>query len=246
MEDTNSIAVTPTVASVTESAPVEQATVDTSDTSSGETLNTPEETQGTNEPVVESKSIPYDRFQEVNEKAKKYEAELAELKKQQEEAQRVASMTPDERLQEQQLAQAKEALRKMGFITKEEQELELSRALQEEKAQNLFISEMNRLEGKHDGKDGMPKFVAREVAEFMDQLAAKGQYISDPETAYKLKFIDEIAEAKAKAQRSTAYSEKQVGGMNQVDDTRSSELEAASRTRDFTQFLKKHAPMPKS
>jgi len=241
MEDTNSIAVTPTDAPVTESAPVEQATVDTSDTSSGETLNTPEETQGTQAPV-ESKSIPYDRFQEVNEKAKKYEAELAELKKQQEEAQRVASMTPDERLQEQQLAQAKEALRKMGFITKEEQE----RALQEEKAQNLFISEMNRLEGKHDGKDGMPKFVAREVAEFMDQLAAKGQYISDPETAYKLKFIDEIAEAKAKAQRSTAYSEKQVGGMNQVDDTRSSELEAAAKTRDFTQFLKKHAGMPKA
>lgn len=243
MEDTNSIAVTPTVAPVTESAPVQEATVDTSeDTSSVKTLNTQEETQGTNEPVVESKSIPYDRFQEVNEKAKKYEAELAELKKQQEEAQRVASMTPDERMQEQQLAQAKEALRKMGFITKEEQE----RALQEEKAQNLFISEMNRLEGKHDGKDGMPKFVAREVAEFMDQLAAKGQYISDPETAYKLKFIDEIAEAKAKAQRSTAYSEKQVGGMNQVDDTRSSELEAASKTRDFTQFLKKHAGMPKA
>ncbi len=243
MEDTNSIAVTPTVAPVTESAPVQEATVDTSeDTSSVKTLNAQEETQGTNEPVVESKSIPYDRFQEVNEKAKKYEAELAELKKQQEEAQRVASMTPDERLQEQQLAQAKEALRKMGFITKEEQE----RALQEEKAQNLFISEMNRLEGKHDGKDGMPKFVAREVAEFMDQLAAKGQYISDPETAYKLKFIDEIAEAKAKAQRSTAYSEKQVGGMNQVDDTRSSELEAASKTRDFTQFLKKHAGMPKA
>jgi len=151
-------------------------------------------------------------------------------------------MTPDQQLQEQQLAQAKEALRKMGFITKEEQQ----KALQEEKAANMFIAECNRLEGRYDGKDGMPKFVAREMAEFMDELASKGQYISDPETAYKLRYIDDIAEAKAKAQRSTAYSEKQTGGMNQVDDTRSSELEAAGKTRDFTQFLKRHAGMPKA
>ena len=244
MEDTNSIAVTTqTVAPVTESAPVEVSTVDTSDTSSEKTLTTQEEVQdGTAKPIVESKNIPYERFQEVNEKAKKYEAELAQLKSQQEEAQRLANMTPDQQLQEQQLAQAKEALRKMGFITKEEQQ----KALQEEKAANMFIAECNRLEGRYDGKDGMPKFVAREMAEFMDELASKGQYISDPETAYKLRYIDDIAEAKAKAQRSTAYSEKQTGGMNQVDDTRSSELEAAGKTRDFTQFLKRHAGMPKA
>ena len=32
--------------------------------------------------------------------------------------------------------------------------------MQEEKAANMFISECNRLEGKYDGSDGMPKFVA--------------------------------------------------------------------------------------
>ena len=118
--------------------------------------------------------------------------------------------------------------------------------MQEEKAANMFIAECNRLEGKYDGSDGMPKFVATEVAGYMDELAKTGQFISDPETAYKLKNLDQIAEIKAKQQRSSTYSEKQQGGMNQVNDTRSSELEAASRTRDFTQFLKKHAPMPKS
>jgi hypothetical protein len=243
MEDKNSMAVdTITEAPVTESAPVEESTVDTSIDSSEKTEITEEGVQDGTKVVAEPKVIPYERFTEVNEKAKKYEAELAELRRQQEEAQRLATMSPDELAQQQQLEVAKETLKKLGFVTKEEQE----RILQEEKAANMFISECNRLEGKYDGKDGMPKFVATEVAAFMDELASKGQYISDPETAYKLKYIDQIAEAKAKQQRSSTYSEKQQGGMNQVDDTRSSELEAASRTRDFTQFLKKHVPMPKS
>jgi len=245
MEDTNSIAVNTTDASVTESAPVEQATEDTSIESPEKALISEEVEQGTEakpETKVIPKVVPYERFAEVNEKAKKYEAELAELRRQQEEAQRLASMSPDELAQQQQLEVAKETLKKLGFVTKEEQE----RILQEEKAANMFISECNRLEGKYDGKDGMPKFVATEIAAYMDELAQQGQYVSDPETAYKLKYLDQIAEAKAKQQRSSTYSEKQQGGMNQVDDTRSSELEAAAKTRDFVQFLKKHAPMPKS
>ena len=243
MEDKNSMAVdTTTEAPVTESAPVEESTVDTSIDSSEKTEITEEGVQDGTKVVAEPKVIPYERFTEVNEKAKKYEAELAELRRQQEEAQRLATMSPDELAQQQQLEVAKETLKKLGFVTKEEQE----RILQEEKAANMFISECNRLEGKYDGKDGMPKFVATEIAAYMDELAQQGQYVSDPETAYKLKNLDQIAEAKAKQQRSSTYSEKQQGGMNQVDDTRSSELEAASRTRDFTQFLKKHAPMPKS
>ena len=245
MEDINSNAVNMADASVTESAPVEQATEDTSIESPEKALISEEVEQGT-EAKPETKVIPYERFAEVNEKAKKYEAELAELKRQQEEAQRLATMSPDELAQQQQLEVAKETLKKtlkkLGFVTKEEQE----RILQEEKAANMFISECNRLEGKYDGKDGMPKFVATEIAAYMDELAKQGQYVSDPETAYKLKNLDQIAEAKAKQQRSSTYSEKQQGGMNQVDDTRSSELEAAAKTRDFVQFLKKHAPMPKS
>ena len=244
MEDINSNAVNTTDASVTESAPVEQATEDTSVESSEKTLTTEEVEQGTSEGSKEKefKNVPYQVFREKNEEAKRYRAELAELKAKQEEAQRLATMSPDELAQQQQLEVAKETLKKLGFVTKEEQE----RILQEEKAANMFISECNRLEGKYDGKDGMPKFVATEIAAYMDELAKAGQYVSDPETAYKLKNLDQIAEAKARQQRSSTYSEKQQGGMNQVDDTRSSELEAASRTRDFTQFLKKHAPMPKS
>ena len=239
----NTIAVnTTTEAPVTDSAPVETSTVDTSIESSEKTEITEGEVQDSTKAVAEAKVIPYERFTEVNEKAKKYEAELTELRAQQEEAERLANMSPDEQALQQQLEVAKETLKQLGVVTKEEQQ----KIMQEEKAANMFVSECNRLEGKYDGSDGMPKFVATEVAGYMDELAKTGQFISDPETAYKLKHLDQIAEIKAKQQRSSTYSEKQQGGINQVNDTRSSELEAAAKTRDFVQFLKKHAPMPKS
>lgn len=239
--DENIQAVETTETPVTESAPVEEVTVDTSEESSEKTSNTQEGTQSTDSPV-KNQSIPYDRFSEVNEKAKKYEAELKELRAKQEEAERLANLSPDERVQQEQLEVAKETLKKLGFVTREEQQ----KIMQEEKAANMFVSECNRLEGKYNGKDGFPAFKAREVAAYMDELAQTGQFVSDPETAYKLKYLDQIAEAKAKSQRSSTYSEKQQGGMNQVDDQRQSELEASQKTGDFATFLKKYAPMPKS
>lgn len=239
--DENIQAVETTETPVTESAPVEEVAVDTSEESSEKTPNTQEETQSTEGPV-KNQSIPYDRFSEVNEKAKKYEAELKELRAKQEEAERLANLSPDERVQQEQLEVAKETLKKLGFVTREEQQ----KIMQEEKAANMFVSECNRLEGKYNGKDGFPAFKAQEVAAYMDELAQTGQFVSDPETAYKLKYLDQIAEAKAKSQRSSTYSEKQQGGMNQVDDQRQSELEASQKTGDFATFLKKYAPMPKS
>lgn len=235
-------AVTPTEAPVTESAPVEVSTDTTPIESSEKTEITNGEVQdGGNEGTVLRKQVPYEVFREKNEKLRAAEAELAEFKAKREEAERLAAMTPDEQVQQQQLEVAKETLKKLGFVTKEEQE----QKMREEKAANMFISECNRLEGKYDGKDGMPTFKAAEIAEYMDELASKGQYISDPETAYKLKNLDAIAEAKAKGQRSSAFSERQQGGMNQVTDERQAELEAASETGDFSGFLKKFARMPK-
>lgn len=241
MDITNLDAVNTTEAPVTESAPVEESTVDNSVESSEKTEITNEGQQGM-QAEPETKTIPYDRFAEVNEKAKQYERELQELRVKQQEAERLANMTPDEVAQQQQLEVAKETLKKLGFVTKEEQQ----KILQEEKAANMFISECNRLEDEYNGNNGLPKFVATEIAAYMDELAAKGQFISDPETAYKLRNMDSIIDAKAKAQRSSTFSEKQQGGMNQVNDTRGSDLDAASKTGNITQFLKKYAPMPKS
>ncbi len=236
-------AVTTTEAPVTESAPVESSTVNSTEApEKAEITNEAQQDGGASEVGSDGKVIPYDRFHEKVEEANRLKEELQAIKAQQEEAQRLAQMTPEEQVQQQQLEVAKETLKKLGFVTKEEQE----QMRQEEKAANMFISECNRLEGKYDGKDGMPPFKAREVAEYMDELASQGQYISDPETAYKLKHLDEIAEIKAKAQRSSAYSEKQQGGMNQVTDERQAELDAATQAGDFTTFLKKFAGMPKN
>jgi len=236
-------AVTTTEAPVTESAPVESSTVNSTEApEKAEITNEAQQDGGASEVGSDGKVIPYDRFHEKVEEANRLKEELQAIKAQQEETQRLAQMTPEEQVQQQQLEVAKETLKKLGFVTKEEQE----RMRQEEKAANMFISECNRLEGKYDGKDGMPPFRAKEVAEYMDELASQGQYISDPETAYKLKHLDEIAEMKAKAQRSSAYSEKQQGGMNQVTDERQSELDAATQAGDFTTFLKKFAGMPKN
>ena len=77
--DENIQAVETTETPVTESAPVEEVTVDTSEESSEKTQTTSEETQSTDSPV-KNQAIPYERFSEVNEKAKKYEAELKELR----------------------------------------------------------------------------------------------------------------------------------------------------------------------
>ena len=232
-------AVTTTEAPVTEQAPVEESTASPIE-SSEKTENTNNAIQDT--VTTQEQLIPKQRLDEViaerNELRKwKEEQEAARV-----EQERLANMTPEEQVQQQQLEVAKETLKKMGFVTKEEQE----RREQEQKAANMFISECNRLESLHDGKDGLPVFKAKDIAVFMDELASRGQYISDPETAYKLKHLDEIADMKAKAQKSSTYSERQQGGMNQVTDERKEELEAATQTGDFTSFLKKFAGMPKN
>lgn len=239
MDENIQSAVTTTEAPVTEQAPVEEGTASPIE-SSEKTENTNNAIQDT--VTTQEQLIPKQRLDEVI-------AERNELRKWREEQEaarveqeRLANMTPEEQVQQQQLEVAKETLKKMGFVTKEEQE----RREQEQKAANMFISECNRLESLHDGKDGLPAFKATDIAVFMDELASRGQYISDPETAYKLKYLDEIADMKAKAQKSSTYSERQQGGMNQVTDERKEELEAATQTGDFTSFLKKFAGMPKN
>ena len=243
MDEVNTqAAVETTEAPVTESAPVEESTVDNSVDTSEKTETTQKEAQVSQ---TEDQVIPKSRLDEVI----KERNELREFKAQQEalrqEQERLASMTPDERSQEEQLAKAKETIEKM-FGGKIVTEADLQKQREAEKAKNMFISECNRLEGEYNGKNGMPKFVPQEVAEFMDQQAMAGNLITDPETAYKLKNLDAIAEAKAKAQKSTAYSESQSGGMNEVSDARQADLEAASQTGDFKSYLKKYAGISKN
>ena len=237
-----------TDASVTESAPVETSTVDNSNETTEKSEISQEgqqdnQAEGDDQALNESgQSIPKARFDEVL----KERNELRELKNQIEaeklEQERLSSMTPEAQAQSQQAKTAQEALKKLGFLTKDD----FDAAQKQEQAKNMFISDMNRLSGEHDGKDGLPKFVPAEIAEFMDDAMSKGQHITDPETAYKLKYFDAIVDARAKSQKSTAHAEKQSGGVQEVNDTRSSELEAANKSGNITEFLKKYAGMPKN
>jgi len=241
-------AATTSDASVTDSATVETSTVDNSSETSEKTEISQEgqqdgQAKDDSQPREEDgQSVPKARLDEVI----KERNELRELKTKVEadklEQDRMKSMTPEQQVQSEQAQTAQKALKKLGFMTQDD----FSQAQKQEQAKTMFISEMNRLEGEHDGKDGKPKFVPTEIAEFMDEQMAKGQQITDPETAYKLKYFDAIVDARAKSQKSTAYAEKQSGGVQEVNDTRSAELEAASKSGDISGFLKKYAGMPKN
>jgi len=241
-------AVNTAVAPATESAPVEESTVDNSMETSEKTQITQEggqdmseQSEGEESQDESQKAVPYDRFKEVNDKARDLEQKMAQIEAERLEREQRANLSPEQQVQEEQAKKAREALKKLGVITQED----LQQIQQQEAAKNMFISEMNRLESTYKGEDGMPKFVPEKVAEFMDNQRAKGNDISDPETAYKLMNFDAIVDAKAKSQKSSAYSEKQAGGMNEVSDARRAELEAAKKTGDWASVLKKRAPMPK-
>jgi len=241
-------AVNTAVAPATESAPVEESTVDNSMETSEKTQITQEgeqdvseQSEGKESQDESQKAVPYDRFKEVNDRARELEQKMAQIEAEKLERERQASYSPEQRVQEEQTAKAKEALRKLGVVTQED----MQQIQRQEAAKNMFISEMNRLESVYNGKDGQPPFKPQEVAEFMDGQRAKGNDISDPETAYKLMHFDAIVDAKAKAQKSSAYSEKQAGGIQEVDDQRQSELKAAKEAGNIAGFLKKYAPMPK-
>lgn len=238
-------AVSNTDAPVADSAPVEESTVDNSVETSEKTEISQEE--GQDKPAEESsdskesQAIPKERFDEVLQERNELRQLKAQIEAERLEKEQQANLSPEQQLQEEQAKKAREALKKLGVITQED----LEQIQKQEAAKNMFVSEMNRLESTYDGKDGMPKFEPQKVAEFMDSQMQKGNHISDPETAYRLMHFDAIVDAKAKAQKSSAYSEKQAGGVQEVDDKRQSELKAAKESGNITDFLKKYAPMPK-
>jgi len=241
MDEANTTAVTTSEAPVTESAPVEESTVEATVEATEKSEITTGEEQ-VNQEVAEDQMIPKQRLDEVIKERNELREFRAQQEAQKQELEAKANMTPQDLQQKEQLEKAKETLKKLGFVTQEE----VAKNEESNKAKNMFISECNRLEGKYDGKDGNPAFTAVEVAEFMDQQAQSGNLITDPEVAYKLRNMDAIINARAKAQKSTAYTETQSGGMNEVTDARQAELDAAGQTGDFREYLKKYAGIKKN
>lgn len=153
---------------VIENAEVETAEVSSTENETAETteVETPEESKV-------SKSVPYDRFAEVNNNYKKLEAELAELK-----AGRVEPKVenPQEVVVKQQLDKY---LKEMGYVSKED--------LARQEADKALQDQVKTLQSKYDGKDGRPKFKYEDVLDY-----AEKNLIGNLEIAYQQKHQAEL------------------------------------------------------
>lgn len=150
---------------------------------SSSTTETPQETTQaaeTSEPAksTEEQVVPYSRFKEVNEKAKRadeLEARLKEL-----EAKAAPVVEEDE-----QTKQVKETLKNLGFVSKEELEVQKK----QEREDIELDKKLTQLETKYNGADGKPKFSRQEIFDFYQ---SSGRISSDPEVLYKQKFETEL------------------------------------------------------
>ena len=233
----------------------------TADSSSGleqtpqeDTFNSAEEqsnTEVSEGEEIESKEvdnkIPYDRFQEKVQELNQMKEQMAELKAKAEMADRLQQAvnpqvtSPEQQARQRQLDAAKKELEQMGYVDKNTVDNLVEEKLNAYKWQERFVQQMDSLAKKYTGKDGGPKFEAEDVAKFMDEQAQRGNQITDPEMAFKLMNLDQIAESKAKAQKSSTYSEKPGGPVHAETDERKADLEAAAKTGKISDFLKKYA-----
>lgn len=177
---------------------------------------------------LEEQTVPYKRFQEVNEKARRaeeLEKEVAELK---------AKVNPPVPEDEQTKA-VKETLKNLGFVTREEQESEMRRREEDAQLDKTFT----KLESKYDGKDGRPKFSRQEILDYYRE----SRISSDPEVLYKHKFEKELdnwklQQALSKTQGTKSEASDGTGSTQVASD----DLKAAAMRGDKTalrNFLKR-------
>jgi hypothetical protein len=232
----------------------------TTDSSSGleqttpDTFNSAEEQSNTevlDGGEIESKEvdnkIPYDRFQEKVQELNQMKEQMTELKAKAEIADRLQQAvspqvtSPEQQARQRQLEAARKELESMGYVDRNTVDSLVEDKLNAYKWQERFVQQMDSLAKKYTGKDGGPKFEAEEVAKFMDEQMARGNQITDPEMAFKLMNLDQIADSKAKAQKSSTYSEAPGKPIHSETDQRKADLEAAAKTGKISEFLKKYA-----
>lgn len=152
---------------------------ETTDTSSEVEQTAVDSEQETQEETVQSASVPYERFKEVNDTLKAMRDELAEMKtglasSQTSQSQVQEPIDPAQRAQEELIEkQFKQVADKLGYVSQD-------KLLQKERDQ-ILEQTFTKLESQLNGSDGRPKFERQAVIDY----ALKNR-ISDPEVAYKL------------------------------------------------------------
>lgn len=147
-----------------ESSPEEQ-TADTADN-----VETNESTEAAEEAA---KTVPYERFREVNDKYRQMEQRMAEY-----EAQLKQTAPVD-----QQTEAVKQQLKSLGFLTQDEVEARMRQEREDARVER----ELSSLETTYSGKDGRPKFNRSKVLEY-----ALEHGIPNPEVAYKVMHEKEL------------------------------------------------------
>lgn len=146
------------------------AETDTASTSSSDakTDQKAQESAGTADTkAADNKYVPYERFSEVNTKAKQLEAKIQELEG------RIGQSKADIDPQKEQVKEVlKPILNELGYVSKEE-----LRQIDEDKQ---VQSEISALEKQFDGSDGRPKFVRDDVVKY-----AIDNKIGSVEVAYR-------------------------------------------------------------
>lgn len=226
---------------------VNETTQDNTDYSAEEQSNTEVLEGGESE---QENKIPYSRFQEKVTELNQMREQMAALQAKAEVADRLGqafnpqTSSPEESARQKQLDAARKELEQMGYVDKNTVTELVKGELDAYKWQERFVTQMDQLGKKHTGKEGGPKFVAEDVAKFMDDQMTKGNQITDPELAFKIMHMDQIAESKAKAQKSSTFSEKPGGSVHAETDQRKADLAAASKTGNMQGFLKKYINIP--
>lgn len=148
------------------------------------------------------KTVPYERFKEVNSSKNELKKEIESLKSQLNEIQAEKTQSTPPNPQEEQIKQQLDHyLKELGYVSKKElEQVEADRELQ---------NTIQELEKKYNGKDGRPKFSRDETIDF-----ARKNLIGNLEIAYKQMHEAELMDyaiKKAMGKTKAVRSEKSDG-----------------------------------
>lgn len=169
-----------------------------------------------------AKTVPYERFAEVNKNKRELEKKIVELEQKAKTSTSSAPSTEEEKIRQ----ELDRYLKDLGYINKQE----LERIEQDKHLER----ELESLEGKYSGKDGRPKFNREDVLEY-----AASHLIGDPEVAYKTMYEKElldIAIKQATGRTKPTRTETSDGSGSQEVGESQSDLRQAAQNGDRDAF----------
>lgn len=192
----------------TEAEVVETQAEETEQVLSEESEQDFDEEQEIDQPKKQSKAVPYERFAEINQKAKELEQQVREAEiikqqnefyKQQFERMQPGSsqqyLQPQEPQESPESVQAKQVLRELGYVSKDELDQMLAERESAQKAVNTVLQQENALKQKYAGRN-LPEASARDLVSWFEAQGYSVNRSNIPdnflENVYKLRYGDKI------------------------------------------------------